>query len=119
MNAHAANEGNPLGSASSKSSDDASNVGTGQPRPGDDEGAPVLSSSPILSYSSSEPNPSLQPFLEGLHHLGLVLTQQQLDQFLQYRQELLDWNTRINLTAISDPDEVLTKHFLDSLSLLL
>ena len=42
-----------------------------------------------------------------------------VDQFLRYRQELLDWNTRFNLTAITDPDEVLTKHFLDSLSLLL
>jgi 16S rRNA (guanine527-N7)-methyltransferase len=42
-----------------------------------------------------------------------------LEQFLLYRQELLDWNTRFNLTAITDPGEVLTKHFLDSLSLLL
>ena len=42
-----------------------------------------------------------------------------VDQFLLYRQELLDWNTRFNLTAITDPEEVLTRHFLDSLSLLL
>ncbi|MBA2285491.1 MAG: 16S rRNA (guanine(527)-N(7))-methyltransferase RsmG [Ktedonobacteraceae bacterium] len=48
-----------------------------------------------------------------------VLTPRQMEQFLQYRQELLDWNTRINLTAITDPGEVLSKHFLDSLSLLL
>ena len=60
-----------------------------------------------------------QTFLEGLHRLGLELSQQQLGQFLRYRDELLDWNTRINLTAISDPEEVLIKHFLDSLSLLL
>jgi 16S rRNA (guanine527-N7)-methyltransferase len=38
---------------------------------------------------------------------------------LLYRQELLDWNTRTNLTAITNPDDVLIKHFLDSLSLLL
>lgn len=63
-------------------------------------------------------DPSLQPFLEGLHQLGLELTEQQLGQFLRYRQELLDWNKRINLTAITDPEEVLLKHFLDSLSLL-
>ena len=37
---------------------------------------------------------------------------------LLYRQELLEWNTRFNLTAIKDPEEVLVKHFLDSLSLL-
>lgn len=39
-------------------------------------------------------------------------------QFLRLREELLDWNTRLNLTAITDPAEVLLKHFLDSLSLL-
>src|SRR5215467_3908688 len=58
-------------------------------------------------------------FYEGLHQLGLELNEQELEQFLRYRQELLEWNTRINLTAISDPEEVLLKHFLDSLSLLL
>lgn len=41
-----------------------------------------------------------------------------LSQLLWLRHELLDWNTRINLTAITDPAEVLLKHMLDSLSLL-
>ncbi|MGH2506641.1 MAG: 16S rRNA (guanine(527)-N(7))-methyltransferase RsmG [Ktedonobacteraceae bacterium] len=41
-----------------------------------------------------------------------------ISQFLQLRQELLDWNSRVNLTAITDPIEILLKHFLDSLSLL-
>src|SRR6266567_408970 len=58
-------------------------------------------------------------FVAGLHQLGLELNGLQLEQFLRYRQELLDWNTRINLTAITAPEEVLMKHFLDSLSLLL
>ena len=58
------------------------------------------------------------PFLQGLHQLGLELTEQQLERFLRYRQELLDWNRRINLTAITDPEEVLLRHFLDSLSVL-
>src|SRR5260370_17102705 len=57
--------------------------------------------------------------IEGLRLLGLRVTERQLDQFLRYQQELLDWNTRINLTAITDPEEVLLRHFLDSLSLLL
>lgn len=57
-------------------------------------------------------------FLEGLQQLHLQLSDVQLEQLLRYRQELLDWNTRINLTAITDPEEVLLKHFLDSLSLL-
>ena len=58
-------------------------------------------------------------FVAGLRQLGLELSTHQLEQFLRYRQELLDWNTRINLTAITNPEEVLTRHFLDSLSLLL
>jgi 16S rRNA (guanine527-N7)-methyltransferase len=60
-------------------------------------------------------------FIEGLDRLGLEPERATLvvAQFLRYRQELLDWNTRINLTAITNPQEVLFKHFLDSLSLLL
>lgn len=58
-------------------------------------------------------------FAEGLRQLGIELTAQQSEQFERYRQELLDWNTRVNLTAITDPGEVLIRHFLDSLSLLM
>jgi len=60
-------------------------------------------------------------FAVGLHQLGLEDSRfpAVVEQFLLYRQELLDWNTRFNLTAITDPEEVLFKHFLDSLSLLL
>ena len=57
-------------------------------------------------------------FIEGLQQLHLTLNTTQLEQLAAYRHELLDWNTRINLTAITDPQEVLLKHFLDSLSLL-
>ena len=74
---------------------------------------------PALQPTPTLATPALQPFLEGLHQLGLELTEQQMGQFLRYQQELLDWNTRINLTAITDPEEVLLKHFLDSLSLLM
>lgn len=56
------------------------------------------------------------PFQEGLRQLGLRPELE--DSFLRYRQELLEWNTRFNLTAIKDPEEILVKHFLDSLSLL-
>jgi 16S rRNA (guanine527-N7)-methyltransferase len=60
-----------------------------------------------------------QLFLDGLNKLGLELKGQQSKQFSRYKQELLDWNTRINLTSIINPEEVLIKHFLDSLSLLM
>ncbi|GER91580.1 hypothetical protein KDW_57420 [Dictyobacter vulcani] len=55
-------------------------------------------------------------FQAGLTQLGL--SPQVGEAFLRYRQELLDWNARFNLTAIKDPEEVMIKHFLDSLSLL-
>lgn len=57
-------------------------------------------------------------FVEGLQQLHLQLSEYQFEQLLRYCQELLDWNTRMNLTAITDPEEVWLKHFLDSLSLL-
>jgi 16S rRNA (guanine527-N7)-methyltransferase len=59
---------------------------------------------------------------EGLSGEGYLSPRQgpfMVARFLRYRQELLDWNTRFNLTAITDPEEILIKHFLDSLSLLL
>ncbi len=67
---------------------------------------------------SKHDNTSLTVFTDGLRQLGLALSEAQLEQFLLYRAELLDWNTRINLTAITNPEEVLMKHFLDSLTLL-
>ena len=63
-------------------------------------------------------NTSLTVFTTGLRQLGLALSDTQIEQFQLYRAELLDWNTRMNLTAITDPEEVLVKHFLDSLTLL-
>jgi 16S rRNA (guanine527-N7)-methyltransferase len=50
---------------------------------------------------------------------GLHLTRSQLSALALYERELLDWNTRFNLTAIRDPQEIHTKHFLDSLTCLL
>jgi 16S rRNA (guanine527-N7)-methyltransferase len=63
-------------------------------------------------------NTALTVFTTGLRQLGLTVSDTQLEQFLLYRAELLDWNTRMNLTAITNPEEVLLKHFLDSLTLL-
>ncbi len=57
-------------------------------------------------------------FQEGIQQLRLTLNEEQYAQMLYYQQALLEWNTRFNLTAITDAEEVLLKHFLDSLSLL-
>lgn len=48
---------------------------------------------------------------------NLDLTSQQAQQFEQYHQLLDEWGEQMNLTTISDPDEVIIRHFLDSLSL--
>ena len=55
---------------------------------------------------------------ETFNHYGFPLTTRQVTQFVQYRDELLRWNTRVNLTAITDDNEIIHKHFLDSLSIL-
>lgn len=60
----------------------------------------------------------LSSFVVTMQQLVGGASEQQVEQFLLYRRELLEWNARFNLTAITDPDEILVKHFLDSLSLL-
>jgi len=55
----------------------------------------------------------------GAVKLGLHLNPRQLEQFNIYYQELLAWNQRMNLTAITDYEEVQIKHFLDSLTVTL
>lgn len=49
---------------------------------------------------------------------GFALTGEQLAQLDAYGEMLADWNTRMNLTGITQPEEVEVKHFLDSLLLL-
>ncbi|HUY78900.1 MAG TPA: 16S rRNA (guanine(527)-N(7))-methyltransferase RsmG [Ktedonobacterales bacterium] len=58
----------------------------------------------------------MAPLVAGTAALGVKLDDEQLARFVRYRELLLDWNTRINLTAITDPVEVVTRHFLDSLT---
>ncbi len=55
----------------------------------------------------------------GAIKLGLHLNPRQLEQFHIYYQELIDWNQRMNLTRITDYEEVQIKHFLDSLTVTL
>ncbi|MBI2862284.1 MAG: 16S rRNA (guanine(527)-N(7))-methyltransferase RsmG [Chloroflexi bacterium] len=50
--------------------------------------------------------------------MGLEITPTQVDLFRHYSQELIRWNKRINLTAISDEEGIQIRHFLDSLSIL-
>lgn len=54
----------------------------------------------------------------GAQKLGIMLSDQQADLFLVYLVELEKWNRRINLTAIRNEQDIVIKHFLDSLSYL-
>jgi len=56
-------------------------------------------------------------FIELLESLGLVLNETQLEQFHKYYEMLIERNKVMNLTAITEYDEVVVKHFIDSLSL--
>lgn len=50
--------------------------------------------------------------------IGVKLTAEQAQAFQTYMELLLEWNEKINLTAITQPEEIVEKHFIDSLSLL-
>lgn len=53
----------------------------------------------------------------GCKEYGITLNDFQKEQFLKYYELLIEWNKVMNLTGITDFEEVLTKHFVDSLSL--
>ena len=48
---------------------------------------------------------------------NVKLEDNQLEKFYQYMQLLLEWNEKMNLTAIIEPNEIIQKHFIDSLSI--
>lgn len=58
----------------------------------------------------------LTQFHKDLAEWGITLTAKQDEQFLKFYELLLEWNSFMNLTAITEFDEVMKKHFLDSLS---
>lgn len=57
-------------------------------------------------------------FEKDLQEIGVTLSEQQIEQFLKYYELLVEWNEFMNLTAITEYDEVMKKHFVDSLSLI-
>ncbi len=58
----------------------------------------------------------MRELIQGARKLGLELSAGQVRRFELYFEELVKWNRRINLTAITDPSGVQVKHFLDSLT---
>lgn len=63
-------------------------------------------------------NYNTMSFKNDLSALGVVLSDFQIEQFLTYYEMLVDWNQKMNLTAITEYEEVLKKHFIDSMSLI-
>ncbi len=59
-----------------------------------------------------------EQYLENIFkNLDIVLSERQLSQFITYYKLLIEWNEKINLTAITEYEEVCVKHFLDSASI--
>ena len=50
--------------------------------------------------------------------IDIEFNEEQVEKFYKYMQLLLEWNEKINLTAITDPKEIILKHFIDSLTIL-
>lgn len=53
---------------------------------------------------------------QGARELGVALSKEQHEQLLAYLALLIKWNKAYNLTAVRDPDEMVSRHLLDSLS---
>jgi 16S rRNA (guanine527-N7)-methyltransferase len=47
--------------------------------------------------------------------LGLPFSKEQYEQFIQYKKMLKEWNEKMNLTAITEDEEIISKHFIDSI----
>lgn len=62
-------------------------------------------------------NYNVKQFQEDLQEFHISLSSYQMEQFISYYEMLIEKNKVMNLTAITEFDEVLKKHFLDSLSL--
>ncbi|HZW83134.1 MAG TPA: 16S rRNA (guanine(527)-N(7))-methyltransferase RsmG [Candidatus Deferrimicrobium sp.] len=56
--------------------------------------------------------------ITGGANLNINFTDDQIKKFVVYMNLLREWNQKVNLTAITDPEEIVIKHFLDSLLLL-
>lgn len=57
-----------------------------------------------------------QTFIDTLKDSGITLTDKQIKQFETYFEMLVEWNEKINLTAVTEKEEVYLKHFFDSVT---
>lgn len=50
-------------------------------------------------------------------HVGLDFNDEKYERFMKYKDLLKDWNEKVNLTAITDDEEIIRKHFIDSIKI--
>lgn len=55
-----------------------------------------------------------EKLINGLENINIEIDEKTAEKFMIYMRELVSWNEKVNLTAITEPDEIITKHFLDS-----
>ena len=60
----------------------------------------------------------LKEMQEKLKKLNIPFCVEQLEQFFEYMKLLIEWNEKMNLTAIIEPNEIILKHFIDSITIL-
>lgn len=56
--------------------------------------------------------------IKKANSIGIEISQKQVEKFYKYMELLLQWNEKMNLTAITEPEEVILKHFIDSLTII-
>ncbi len=54
--------------------------------------------------------------VKGSSELGITLDSRKIQKFLSYHELIKKWNSKINLTSVTDDSEIIVKHFLDSLT---
>lgn len=63
-------------------------------------------------------NENLRLLKDGTEAFNISLNEDMLESFIAYYEKLIEWNEKINLTAITEERDVVIKHFIDSLSLI-
>ena len=66
--------------------------------------------------SNNDQESNMTVLIQGAVQLGITLSNNQLRYFKQYQDSLIDWNQRLNLTAVREPGQIQRRHFLDSLT---
>ena len=57
-------------------------------------------------------------FKEKEKEININIPDEKVEKFYKYMKGLIEWNEKINLTAITDEEEIIEKHFIDSLTIL-